>query len=80
MQGTPRNMIKGKSPDDPDAHYWEAFAASPNMSTGRLMQALAIHFGWERFAMDVSQAYPQSEPEPEAQAAPLRLTRSMAGL
>ena len=48
-------MVKG-------VHYTDTFAAAPDVTVSRTLQALACGLGWERRTYDVSTAYLQADP------------------
>ena len=49
-------MIKG-------VHYTDTFAAAPDVTASRTLQALACGLKWERLCYDISTAYLQAKAE-----------------
>ena len=57
-------MVKG-------VHYTDTFAAAPDVTVSRTLQALACGLGWERRTYDVSTAYLQADATSDEDRIPL---------
>ena len=47
----------------PGKHFQETWAATPDVETSRMVQAIAVLYNWKRCSWDVDTAYLQSDEE-----------------
>ena len=59
-------------------HYTDTFAAAPDVTVSRTLQALACGLGWERRTYDVSTAYLQADATSDEDRIPLIYPKGMA--
>ena len=72
MRGHRWNMRKSFGFD----HTYETYAATPDLSTTRIMQALMVLYGWKPLAFDIKMAYINADIPLEEQV-PVQFEKSM---
>ena len=72
MRGHPWNMRKSFGRD----YIYETYAATPDLVTTRLMQAIMVKYGWTPMAFDIKMAYINADIPPEEQV-PIQFEKSL---
>ena len=72
LKGHPWNMKKSFGHD----YVYETYAATPDLTTTRLMQALMVRFGWTPMAFDIKMAYINAD-IPEDEQVPIQFEKSL---